>query len=227
MAHHNAVLFLQFLQQHSDLIALSIHFILTPTIGLWRHNREFHPSYDDRHVQYEAHGYPNHEETKHVPSPNIPPSLIFNHRPMCAAAPYTASAPRTTPVFGTKTKVNSLQSSMIVMFVAIVVVFLLIAGYTWWEPSQKLHTPHNPISSPHSELQDAQIDNSDARTQLKDTQIALKKSEFNVIMLKDEVKTLRAELADLQSELATANGAVEDLFTLVDQFVKDQRQLQY
>jgi hypothetical protein len=107
MAHHNAVLFLQFLQQHPDLIALSIHFILTPIIGLWRHNREFHPSYDDRHVQSEAHGYPNHEETKHVPSPNIPP--ILNHRPMCAAAPYNVLAPCAMLDLATKTKVNGLQ----------------------------------------------------------------------------------------------------------------------
>jgi chromosome segregation ATPase len=112
------------------------------------------------------------------------------------------------------------------LVIAIVVVSFLRAGYTWCKPSQKLHTPHNPISSPHSELQDAQIDNSDARTQPKDTQIALKMSESNVLMLKDEVNTLKDELADLQSELATANGTVDDLFTLADHFVKDQRQLQ-
>jgi ribosomal protein L29 len=60
--------------------------------------------------------------------------------------------------------------------------------------------------------------NSDARTQLTDTQIALKMSESDVAMLKEEVKTLKDELADL-----TANGAVEDLCALTEEFVKEQR----
>jgi hypothetical protein len=116
---------------------------------------------------------------------------------MCAAAPYTASSHQALQDLDTKSDANGLQGSFIAIMIAIVVVFILRAIYTWWKPSQKLHTPHNPIASPHSELQDAEMDDSDARTQLKDTQIALKKSEFNVIMLKDEVKTLRAELANL------------------------------
>jgi hypothetical protein len=146
---------------------------------------------------------------------------------MCAAAPYTASSHQALQDLDTKSDANGLQGSFIAIMIAIVVVFILRAIYTWWNPSQEPHTPRALIASPHSELQDAQIDNSDARTQLKHTQIALKMSESNVLMLKDEVNTLKDELADLQSELATANGAVEDLFTLVDQFVKDQRQLQY
>jgi hypothetical protein len=131
MALHNAAPVLQFVQQHPGFVALSIHSIFAPLLGLWHHSTGTYPAHDHLLTQSDACIFLIHEDFKHIPSPNIPPNLIFNHLPMCAAAPYTISKPHVIPNLDITTKANSLQSSMIAIIIAIVVVFLLIAGYTW------------------------------------------------------------------------------------------------